>query len=140
MSQTPKRRRGTIGRRTYLLLTATLVAVYLLLFSTSIEQADHTNNPNFRYSNDNRELDFGDHDYPSQQSIDPLAKKGERHFYSNDNGGYYPNSNRIDISFVDPVPKKQSPNTNKLWTPNSIINELKMWHDADDRNTLYSDI
>lgn len=46
MSQTPKRRRGTIGRRTYLLLTATLVAVYLLLFSTSIEQADHTNNPN----------------------------------------------------------------------------------------------
>ena len=28
------------------LLTSTLVAVYLLLFSTSIKQADETNNPN----------------------------------------------------------------------------------------------
>ena len=71
--------------------------------------ANYINNPNFRYSNDNRELDFGDYDYPSQQSVDPSAQKGETHFYSNDNGGYYPNSNRIDISFVDPTPQKQTP-------------------------------
>ena len=102
--------------------------------------SDHTTNKNFRYSNDNRELDHTNYDYPSQQSIDPSAQKGDRHFYPNDNGGYYANSNRLDISFVDPSPKKQSPNTNKLWTPNSIINELKMWHDADDCNTLYADI
>ena len=102
--------------------------------------SDDTTNKNFRYSNDNRELDYGSYDYPSQQSIDPSAQKGGRHFYPNDNGGHYPNSNRLDISFVDPSPKKQSPNTNKLWTPRSIINEVKMWHDADDCNTLYSDI
>jgi len=102
--------------------------------------SDDATNKNFRYSNDNRELDYGSYDYPSQQSIDPSTQKGDRHFYPNDNGGHYPNSNRLDISFVDPSPKKQSPNTNKLWTPRSIINELKMWHDADDCNTLYSDI
>ena len=74
--------------------------------------SEHTTDPSFRYSNDNRDPTPGEFDYPSQQEIDPSAQKGERTYYPNDNGGYYANSNRDDISTVDPVNKKQPPNSN----------------------------
>lgn len=74
--------------------------------------SDHTENSNFRYSNDNRDSTPRSHDYPSQQEVDENARKGEEGYYSNDNGGYYANSNRDDISTVDPTNKKQSPNSN----------------------------
>jgi hypothetical protein len=101
---------------------------------------DHLNNKNFRYPNDNRELDFTEHDYPSQQSIDPFAQKGERQFYPNDNGGHYPNSNRINIDYIDPESNTQSPNSNSIWTPRKILPQLSMWHDADDKKTIYADL
>jgi len=72
-----------------------------------------TENANFRYSNDNRDSTPGEFDYPSQQEINPNAIKGARDYYPNDNRGYYPNSNRPDISIVDPVNKKQPPNSNR---------------------------
>ena len=50
--------------------------------------------------------------YSSQQEIDPSAQKGNRMYYPNDNRGYYANSNRDDISTVDPINKKQPPNSN----------------------------
>lgn len=59
--------------------------------------SSHINNPNFRYSNDNRELSASSIDYPSQQKIDPSAKKGEKNYYPNDNKGQYANSNRVLI-------------------------------------------
>ena len=74
--------------------------------------SEHTQDPNFRYSNDNRDDSPKPHDYPSQQEIEPSAQKGERGYYPNDNRGYYANSNREDISTVDPVNKKQLPNSN----------------------------
>lgn len=74
--------------------------------------SEHTQDPNFRYSNDNRDDSPGPYDYPSQQEVDPGAQKGARDYYPNDNRGYYANSNRPDISTVDPVNKKQSPNSN----------------------------
>jgi hypothetical protein len=74
--------------------------------------SEHTNNPSFRYSNDNRESAPLEHEYPSQQSINQSAKKGEDNYYPNDNGGYYANSNRPSISTIDQTNKKQSPNSN----------------------------
>lgn len=74
--------------------------------------SSHLNNPNFRYPNDNRDITPGKFDYPSQQEIDPLLKKGDKKYYPNDNGGYYANSNRNNISTVDPINKKQPPNSN----------------------------
>lgn len=74
--------------------------------------SEHTNNPNFRYSNDNRDGTPGEFDYPSQQEINPNALKGEPNYYPNDNGGYYANSNRNDISTIDEEKNKQHPNQN----------------------------
>lgn len=74
--------------------------------------SEHTTDPNFRYSNDNRDSTPGNFDYPSQQEVDPSAQKGDRSYYPNDNRGYYANSNRDDISTVDPTNKKQPPNSN----------------------------
>ena len=74
--------------------------------------SEHTKNPNFRYGNDNRNLTPKSHDYPSQQEIDENSKKGESNYYPNDNGGYYANSNRNNISTVEPINKKQPPNSN----------------------------
>lgn len=80
--------------------------------------SEHTTDPNFRYSNDNRELNAAnnphlfDFSLPSQ-NMPPLGiKKGSSGYYPNDNGGYYANSNRDDISTVDPVNNKQPPNSN----------------------------
>jgi hypothetical protein len=70
--------------------------------------SEHTNNPNFRYNNDNRETNVSKYNYPSQQEISPGSKKGDRDYYPNDNGGRYPNSNRQYTSLTD----KQSPNSN----------------------------
>jgi hypothetical protein len=72
----------------------------------------HTEDSSFRYSNDNRDTTPGSYDYPSQQEIDTNSTPGERNYYPNDNGGHYPNSNRPDISTVDPANKKQPPNSN----------------------------
>jgi len=77
-----------------------------------IYMSEHTENPNFRYSNDNRDSTPGPYDYSSQQEVEETAKKGEREYYPNDNRGYYANSNRTDISQVDPLNKKQPPNSN----------------------------
>ena len=74
--------------------------------------SEHTENSNFRYSNDNRGLNPGPYDYSSQQETEENAKKGEREYYPNDNRGYYANSNRTDISQLDPTNKKQPPNSN----------------------------
>ena len=74
--------------------------------------SEHTQDPNFRYSNDNRDASPGLHDYPSQQEVEPSAQKGDREYYPNDNRGYYANSNRTDISIIDPENKKQPPNSN----------------------------
>lgn len=74
--------------------------------------SEHTEDSNFRYSNDNRDSNSGNFDYPSQQEINPAATKGARDYYPNDNRGYYANSNRTDISTIDPVNKKQPPNSN----------------------------
>jgi hypothetical protein len=74
--------------------------------------SEHTKDPNFRYSNDNRDSTPGEFDYPSQQEVDPAAHKGSRTYYPNDNGGYYANSNRENLSIIDPVNKKQPPNSN----------------------------
>jgi hypothetical protein len=71
-----------------------------------------SDDPNFRYPNDNREISFDQFDYPSQQKVDPLAKKGQEGYYGNDNGGFYANSNREDISTIDHTNKKQPPNSN----------------------------
>ena len=103
--------------------------------------SDHTEDSNFRYSNDNRDFTPGQFDYPSQQEVNPSAIKGARDFYSNDNGGYYANSNREDISTVDPVNKKQPPNSNvkidaRPWTPSEI--STKFWYDAADLSTITS--
>ena len=38
--------------------------------------SDHTQDSNFRYSNDNRDSTPGDFDYPSQQEVKPSAIKG----------------------------------------------------------------
>tara|TARA_Y100000022_G_scaffold158384_1_gene141021 strand:- start:446 stop:694 length:249 start_codon:yes stop_codon:yes gene_type:complete len=77
-----------------------------------IYMSNHTHNPNFRYSNDNRDASPQAHDYPSQQEINKNSKKGDRDYYSNDNQGHYANSNRDNISTVDPINKKQPPNSN----------------------------
>lgn len=103
--------------------------------------SDHTEDSNFRYSNDNRDFTPGQFDYPSQQEVNPSAIKGARDFYPNDNGGYYANSNREDISIVDPVNKKQPPNSNvkidaRPWTPSEI--STKFWYDAADLSTITS--
>ena len=75
--------------------------------------SEHTTNPQFRYSNDNRSLsDSIFIQYASQQTVDPLAKKGERDYYSNDNGGFYANSNRSSLLIVDPIESPQYPNQN----------------------------
>lgn len=76
--------------------------------------SQHTENPSFRYSNDNRDLaDSVFIAYPSQQTITPTSTKGQRNFYSNDNGGYYANSNRSSLSKVDSDSNIQYPNQNK---------------------------
>lgn len=103
--------------------------------------SEHTSNKNFRYSNDNRDFTPGEFDYPSQQEIDRTAQKGDRSYYPNDNGGYYANSNREDISTVDPINKKQPPNSNvkidvKPWTPSETSTVL--WYDASDLSTITS--
>ena len=72
----------------------------------------HTENSNFRYSNDNRRQNPSSTDYPSQDQVATNSTKGDRSYYSNDNGGHYPNSNRQDISTIDPANKKQPPNSN----------------------------
>jgi len=74
--------------------------------------SEHTSDPNFRYPNDNRTNSPEEWDYPSQQKINLTAKKGSRTYYPNDNRGYFANSNRDDISTVDPANKKQPPNSN----------------------------
>ena len=78
----------------------------------------HTSDENFRYGNDNRDLDgvnnpeLFDFGLPSQ-NMPPLGiKKGFLGYYPNDNGGYYANSNRPDTSFVDEKNKIQPPNSN----------------------------
>lgn len=77
--------------------------------------SQHTTNPNFRYSNDNRALsDSIFIQYPSQQTIDSLAQKGERNYYANDNGGFYANSNRLNLSVIDPIESPQYPNQNLI--------------------------
>lgn len=104
--------------------------------------SEHTKDPDFRYSNDNRDSTPGEFDYPSQQEINPNAQKGDRLYYPNDNGGYYANSNREDISTVDPPNKKQPPNSNykigdqapQSWTPSRI--PTKLWYDAADLSTI----
>lgn len=103
--------------------------------------SNHTTDPNFRYSNDNRDFTPGEFDYPSQQEIDRTAQKGDRSYYPNDNGGYYANSNREDISIVDPINKEQPPNSNvkidvKPWTPSETSTVL--WYDASDLSTITS--
>jgi len=103
--------------------------------------SEHTSDKNFRYSNDNRDFTPGEFDYPSQQEIDRTAQKGDRSYYPNDNGGYYANSNREDISTVDPINKKQPPNSNvkidvKPWTPSETSTVL--WYDASDLSTITS--
>lgn len=103
--------------------------------------SNHTTDPNFRYSNDNRDFTPGEFDYPSQQEIDRTAQKGDQSYYPNDNGGYYANSNREDISIVDPINKKQPPNSNvkidvKPWTPSDTSTVL--WYDASDLSTITS--
>jgi len=103
--------------------------------------SEHTQDSNFRYSNDNRDFTPGQFDYPSQQEINPSAIKGSRDYYPNDNGGYYANSNREDISTIDPVNKKQPPNSNfkideSPWTPSVI--STKFWYDASDLSTITS--
>lgn len=103
--------------------------------------SDHTTDRNFRYSNDNRDFTPGPFDYPSQQEVDPSAQKGERSYYPNDNRGYYANSNREDISVVDPINKEQPPNSNfkidaQPWTPSAIA--TKFWYDASDLSTISS--
>ncbi|NCF41441.1 MAG: hypothetical protein GWP32_00815 [Bacteroidetes bacterium] len=72
----------------------------------------HTENLNFRYSNDNRRQNPSSTDYPSQDQVITNSTKGDRSYYPNDNGGHYPNSNRPDISTIDPANKKQPPNSN----------------------------
>lgn len=74
--------------------------------------SNHTHNPNFRYSNDNRDNTPSKNDYPSQSEVNPEANKGDRDYYANDNGGHYANSNRPSISTVDSENKKQPPNSN----------------------------
>jgi len=77
--------------------------------------SQHTTNPSFRYSNDNRTLsDSIFIQYPSQQTVDPLAQKGERNYYANDNGGFYANSNRLNLSVIDPIESPQYPNQNLI--------------------------
>lgn len=77
--------------------------------------SQHTTNPNFRYSNDNRSLsDSIFTQYASQQTVDPLAQKGERNYYANDNGGFYANSNRLNLSVIDPIESPQYPNQNLI--------------------------
>lgn len=77
--------------------------------------SDHTKNPSFRYSNDNRTtVESVFIAYPSQHTISPLSTKGQRSYYPNDNGGYYSNSNRSSIELVDPTNNIQYPNENKL--------------------------
>lgn len=103
--------------------------------------SEHTEDSSFRYSNDNRDFTPGQFDYPSQQEINPSAIKGARDYYPNDNGGYYANSNREDISIIDPVNKKQPPNSNfkideRPWTPSVI--STKFWYDASDLSTITS--
>lgn len=103
--------------------------------------SEHTTDPNFRYSNDNRDFTPGEFDYPSQQEVNPSAQKGDRFYYPNDNGGYYANSNREDISTVDPVNKKQPPNSNvkidvRPWTPSET--STVFWYDASDLSTITS--
>jgi hypothetical protein len=76
--------------------------------------SQHTESPSFRYSNDNRDLaDSVLTVYPSQQTISPTSTKGQRNYYPNDNGGYYANSNRSNLSVVDPGNNTQYPNQNK---------------------------
>ena len=76
--------------------------------------SQHTESPSFRYSNDNRDLvDSVFIVYPSQQTIDSTATKGQRNYYANDNGGYYANSNRSSLSVVDPINNIQYPNQNR---------------------------
>ena len=70
--------------------------------------SEHIKDPNFRYSNDNRENNIGKYNYPSQQEIAINSKKGDKNYYPNDNGGHYANSNREYESLTD----KQPPNSN----------------------------
>lgn len=103
--------------------------------------SDYNTDPNFRYSNDNRDFFPGEFDYPSQQEINPSSIKGSRDYYPNDNRGYYANSNREDISTVDPINKEQPPNSNlkidvRPWTPSEI--STKFWYDASDPSTTTS--
>lgn len=103
--------------------------------------SEHTKDSNFRYSNDNRDFTPGEFDYPSQQEINPSSIKGSRDYYSNDNGGYYANSNREGISTVDPINKEQPPNSNfkigiKPWTPSDI--STVFWYDASDLSSITS--
>ena len=74
--------------------------------------SNHTQNPDFRYSNDNRDSTPQVNSYPSQQEVNQTANKGDEGYYANDNGGYYANSNRENISTTDPTIKKQPPNSN----------------------------
>ena len=74
--------------------------------------SNHAHDPNFRYSNDNRDDTPSENDYPSQSEVNSSASKGDRDYYANDNGGHYANSNRPNISTIDPENKKQPPNSN----------------------------
>jgi len=47
------------------------------------------------YANDNRDI---------------FAQKGDRGYHSNDNGGYYANSNRESLTEIDDPKNKKSPN------------------------------
>ena len=74
--------------------------------------SNHTHDPNFRYSNDNRDNTPSENDYPSQSEVNSSANKGDRDYYANDNGRHYANSNRPNISTIDSENKKQPPNSN----------------------------
>ena len=70
--------------------------------------SSHTNDPDFRYSNDNRTSSASYSAYPSQGEPPPGVKKGETSYYPNDNGGFYANSNRLNFTNSD----SQYPNSN----------------------------
>lgn len=82
------------------------------MISVTQAMSDHNIHPDFRYSNDNRALLAGTHNYPSQQKVSENSQKGDRDYYANDNGGHYANSNRQSLTSVEPLNKKQAPNSN----------------------------
>tara|TARA_B110000444_G_scaffold260155_1_gene306141 strand:- start:3975 stop:4235 length:261 start_codon:yes stop_codon:yes gene_type:complete len=82
------------------------------LISVTQAMSDNNTHPDFRYPNNNRDLPPGTLSYPSQQKVGENSQKGDRDYYANDNGGHYASSNRQSLTSVDPLNKKQAPNSN----------------------------